>query len=300
MDYGCYLKNDVLYWSNCEFDKDYCYDEHGKYKCGLREWGEEPYHLNKCLERIFPNNVFIHNKYMKINNEYVINRMGSKIRPDYMCEELKMVVEFDGEPWMGGGHYTDPNVALKDLENKAILEDLGYKVIRIPFYVQLDNDAIEYYFGVKYTGDPLYDMYYDHGFIFPECKTPAYFCMEGLKKFQNDLFELPSPIATRILFSLGYRILFNNNNKINTYENIIPTSLSDICKGSYAHHNISIIFNGDIINESLYKIMCLPCGNDDILEDIDYIDDDCIVGGKVFKSRTYKYSDKFINEVFNA
>lgn len=46
--------------------------------------------------------------------------------------------------------------------------------------------------------------------------------------------------------------------------------------------------------------MRLPCGNDDILEDIDYIDDDCIVCGKVFKSRTYKYSDKFINEVFNT
>ena len=109
------------------------------YDDGLREYTIDTYNgLNKCLEKLFQNNEFIHDKFLKINGNYVLNKIGNKIRPDYLCKELKLIVEFDGYH-----HYLDPYVIYKDNINTELLKDLGYNVIRIPFYIQLDNTANE-------------------------------------------------------------------------------------------------------------------------------------------------------------
>lgn len=199
------------------FFKDSPFNDKGIYKPGLREYPksnckEQDNHLSSVLKKLFPNNIFVHNKFIKHGGEYIFDHNGSKIRPDFFCEELKMIIEFDGESWQGGGHFTDPNVAYKDLDHTTILGKLGYTVIRIPFYVQLDKEAIKHYFNIDYTGQ-LYEMCYDHGFLYPDMKTPAFFCELGLNRFIKDLWELPIDIVHRILMTIDYLYLLNNDNK---------------------------------------------------------------------------------------
>jgi very-short-patch-repair endonuclease len=41
------------------------------------------------LKRIFPSETFIHDK--------VVPNSNTKTRPDYRCEKLKLIIEFDGD-----------------------------------------------------------------------------------------------------------------------------------------------------------------------------------------------------------
>lgn len=177
-----------------------------KYNDGLREFGDTPNCLNKCLEKLFPNNIFVHNKYLKINDAYVLNSLKQKIRPDYICEELKLIIEFDGDSGKNG-HYTDPFVILKDNENYKTLTELGYKIIRIPFYVQLNKDVIKYFFDLNYDG-MLYDTVNDHGFMHPLCVLPSQFCEHGIDKLVYDLHNLPTEIVKDIIKSLKFRLQY--------------------------------------------------------------------------------------------
>jgi very-short-patch-repair endonuclease len=176
------------------------------YDNGLREFGKTDNCLNKCLEKLFPNNVFIHNKFIKNNGKFVINEFGQKIRPDYRCDELKLIVEFDGDSGKNG-HYTDPFVILKDQINTKILENLGYKVVRIPFYVQLDKSAIKYFFNIDYN-NRLYKTSCDHGFLHPLIILPSQFCETGIYRFLNDLTYIPKDILMTINESIESRIKY--------------------------------------------------------------------------------------------
>lgn len=49
-------------------------------------------------------------------------------------ESLKLIVEIDGLP-----HYQNPIVILKDKEKTKLYEEFGYKVVRIPYFIQLTN-----------------------------------------------------------------------------------------------------------------------------------------------------------------
>ena len=191
------------------------------YKDGLREFGETDNCLNKCLEKLFPNNLFIHDKFLKHNEKYVINKFGQKIRPDYVCEELRLIIEFDGESGKNG-HYTDPFVILKDQINTKILENLCYKVIRIPFYIQLDKLTIKYFFNIEYN-QQLYDTASDHGFLHPLITLPSQFCETGIYRFLNELTYIPKETLITIIESLEYRIKYYEDN-LNVYDKslVIP------------------------------------------------------------------------------
>lgn len=98
---------------------------------GMHRTGLEDY-----LAAIFPeipSSEWIHNKG--------ITGLGRKIRPDYRCERLKLIVEFDGLP-----HYRDPERIKVDYENTRLYEGHGYKVIRIPYFIQLSNDVVRQMF----------------------------------------------------------------------------------------------------------------------------------------------------------
>lgn len=104
------------------------------------------------------------------------------IRPDYRCEELKLIVEFDGTQ-----HYQKPDRIRKDYENQEIYENLGYKVVRIPYFIQLTNEVVEQMFG-RCVNIPLFDPSVPSMGI-KGVNTPAYCCPAGLirmaKEFRN-------------------------------------------------------------------------------------------------------------------
>ena len=104
--------------------------------------------LDKYLEVIFPNTTdWIHDKAFGLHNNE-----SYKIRPDYRSDSLKLIVEFDGLP-----HYTDPAVIIKDDKNTNIYKQNGYKVVRIPYFIQLTNEAVEILFGI--TVKELFSMF---------------------------------------------------------------------------------------------------------------------------------------------
>ena len=201
------------------------------YHDGLREYSTDANGLNKCLEKLFPNYVFIHNKFLKLNNAYVTNKYGQKIKPDYVCEELKLIIEYDGDQ-----HYTDPIVIFKDIINTECLTQLGYKVVRIPYYIQLDYNTIKYLFNVEYK-TPLYEMCYDHGFTHPLAKLPTTFCIDGIKRFRNELFNIPGDTLKHVFMSLSYRIKYFKDNYDNDASKmlVIPTTLHDMFKHLFSN-----------------------------------------------------------------
>ena len=138
--------------------------------------------LDEYLKFIFPEtNDWVHDKSMKD-----INKLVSRKRPDYRSESLKLIIEFDGLP-----HYQSPKQIIKDKENTLLYESLGYKVIRIPYFIQLTQEAIKI----------LFNKEVNHEYVFPNDipslginseATPAYLCYDGIQKMKEDFQKFPS------------------------------------------------------------------------------------------------------------
>ena len=126
---------------------------------GLKRTG-----LDEYLAVIYPEiskDEWIHDK--------TVPECKKKIRPDYRCESLKIIIEFDGLQ-----HYTNPSNILKDIENTKLYEDLGYKVIRIPYFIQLSNDVIKSKFN-REVNEKMFNPKFPSLGVLGE-NTPAYLC----------------------------------------------------------------------------------------------------------------------------
>lgn len=129
--------------------------------------------LNVYLNTIFPDVTdWVHDKVL-----YTIRK-----RPDYRSDSLKLIVEFDGLP-----HYQKPDIILNDYKSIEIYNNFGYKVVRIPYFIQLTNDAVKTLFSVD-VKTKLFDenisslssKYYN---------TPAYLCAAGIKRMANEFLK---------------------------------------------------------------------------------------------------------------
>ena len=148
---------------------------------GLHRTGLEEY-----LSAIFP-----HVKADEWVHDKAIPGAKKRVRPDYRCESLKLIVEFDGLP-----HYTNPDRILADDANDAFYASLGYKVVRIPYFIQLTNEAIETLFGVK-VSEPMFDT------TIPSLgskgrNTPAYLCTAGIRRMAKDFRKFPEQYAVNV------------------------------------------------------------------------------------------------------
>lgn len=143
--------------------------------------------LEEYLEIIFPNvNDWIHNKNMKD----VDSSLGRK-RPDYRSESLKLIVEFDGLP-----HYQSPLQIKKDKENTLIYESLGYKVVRIPYFIQLTREAIKILFNI----DVGFDLFNPNipSLGIKSGATPAYLCYDGVVRMKEEFQNFPTQYKLNI------------------------------------------------------------------------------------------------------
>ena len=143
-------------------------------KTGLHRTGLEEY-----LAVIFPEipaDEWVHDK--------CVPGLKRKIRPDYRCERLKLIVEFDGLP-----HYKNPNTIKKDEEKDKIYKDAGYKVVRIPYFIQLTNEVIEKLFGVT-VKEQMFDPTVASLGVCGR-NTPAYCCPAGIDRMARGYKEFP-------------------------------------------------------------------------------------------------------------
>ena len=133
--------------------------------------------LEKYLKIIFPETTdWVHNKKMP----------GAKgdCRPDFRSDSLKIVIEFDGIL-----HYTNPGNIIADRKKDEAYKEAGYKVVRIPYFIQLTNEVVEKLFGKK-VDEPLFSP--KIASLFSALKnTPAYLCPAGVVRMAREFREYP-------------------------------------------------------------------------------------------------------------
>jgi len=151
---------------------------------GLHRTGLEDY-----LKVIFPEiHDWIHDKALgEVSGEKI------RSRPDYRSEKLKLIIEFDGLQ-----HYTKPDIILKDQRLSEVYTRLGYKVVRIPYFIQLTNKAVKTLFGID-VPEKLFDESISSLGI-QGLNTPAYLCPAGVKRMAEEFKRFPEQYKTNIDF----------------------------------------------------------------------------------------------------
>ena len=142
--------------------------------------------LEDYLEVIFPGRTWIHDKpFGKHGDKYF------RIRPDFLCESEKLIVEYDGLQ-----HYTSPLEIRKDRANQAIYESFGYKVVRIPYFVQFTKDTVKALFGVELSHDlaspslPSMSVKWNN--------TPAFCCPAGVERMAQEFHQHPQQYEVNV------------------------------------------------------------------------------------------------------
>ncbi len=105
------------------------------------------------------------------------------------------MVEFDGNQ-----HYQRAAHVLGDQRRDEIVRAAGYRVIRIPYFVQLDDRVIDALFG-RHVADGSHFKDFPHGFIADTVVFPADYCELGVERLRRDL-ERFQVIKAEILASL--------------------------------------------------------------------------------------------------
>ena len=137
--------------------------------------------LNEYLKVIFPDiDDWVHDKVLGLT----VNNKVCRKRPDYRSEKLKMIVEFDGIQ-----HYTMPDRIKNDVLSTKFYESLGYKVVRIPYFIQLTNKAVKYFFNVD-VKEPLFNENI-HSMDKNDRNTPAFLCGAGVLRMIEEFKHHP-------------------------------------------------------------------------------------------------------------
>lgn len=136
---------------------------------------------------------------------------GSRRRWDmaYEIGSQTTVVEFDGDV-----HYRNSLKIKVDAEKDAVAEKLGYYVVRIPYWVQLNIETLFYYFGLE----EKIKQDFPHGFIVTKI-FPASYSELGVERFSRELENLPKEIQKGVVKSLRDRAVEHGDHYV------VPSSL---------------------------------------------------------------------------
>ena len=122
--------------------------------------------------------------YEVIHNKKVPDSNIQK-RPDYRIEELGLIIEYDGDR-----HFKSSEVIKTDLLKEQVYKELGYTVIRIPYFLCLTSDVIYELFNehVDIDTDKLKDFNLSgHGFITEKSCATVGILFVWAKTFQRIL-----------------------------------------------------------------------------------------------------------------
>jgi len=157
------------------------------------------HNLGKFLLMNFNDGIWIHDK-----------KFVGRSRPDYRNDKLKLIVEFNGHQ-----HYTSSKRIVQDEIKLNEETKLGYKVVEIPYFVQLSTDVCKILFDVELK----IEQKYPHGFIDDKCILPADFCELGIERFKSDIKKFAC-IKNEIVDSLKTKHKTLKNKKL-----VLPLSL---------------------------------------------------------------------------
>ena len=145
--------------------------------------------LEEYLQVIFPKiDDWIHDKAIG-----EVNGIRHRKRPDYRSEKLKIIVEFDGLQ-----HYTNPDIIAKDIQHIELYNSFGYRVVRIPYFIQLTNKAVKTLFNID-----VEEELFDETIPSLSCEgrnSPAYLCPAGAKRMAEEFRKFPEQYKTNVDF----------------------------------------------------------------------------------------------------
>lgn len=137
---------------------------------------------------IFPSvNDWVHDKTTGL----ILNNKKLRKRPDYRSDKLKLIIEYDGLP-----HYQKPDIILKDYSDTKLYERFGYKVVRIPYFIQLTRSSVKQIFDV----DCDFELFSENvpSLNIESCNTPAYLCNAGIIRMANEFRLFPEQYQVNI------------------------------------------------------------------------------------------------------
>jgi len=106
-----------------------------------------------------------------------------------------VLVEYDGDE-----HYRDSLKIKADREKSQLAQERQMQLVRVPYWVQLDNVTLRHYFGMT----AKIEQDFPHGFITTKL-FPASFCELGIERFRTDLNGLPAQVHDAVIKSLRER-----------------------------------------------------------------------------------------------
>jgi hypothetical protein len=139
---------------------------------------------------------------------------GSRYRWDmsYQIDGMVAVVEYDGDE-----HYRHSLKMKADGAKDEIARKQGCRVVRFPYWIQLDNLTLHHYFGLEAE----IQQSFPHGFITTKL-FPASFCELGIERFRVELLIIPAKVRAAVISSLRERVAEHG------LQYVLPTSLVDI------------------------------------------------------------------------
>lgn len=139
---------------------------------------------------------------------------GSRYRWDmsYQIDGVVTVVEYDGDE-----HYRHSLKMKADRAKDEIARKQGCRVVRFPYWIQLDNLTLKHYFGLE----AQIEQSFPHGFITTKL-FPASFCELGVERFQAELLALPGSVRDAVISSLRQRVAEHG------LQYVLPKSLAAI------------------------------------------------------------------------
>jgi tRNA/rRNA methyltransferase/tRNA (cytidine32/uridine32-2'-O)-methyltransferase len=142
--------------------------------------------LDDYLPFLYPDKTWIHDKPFGKRGG-----LSYRIRPDFLCEEEKLIIEFDGLQ-----HYTNPLNIRKDRENQVVYESFGFTVIRIPYFINLTTDVVKEMFGINTHGN-MFDPNLPSMSVKWQ-NTPAFCCVNGIRRMVEDFKRYPQQYEVNI------------------------------------------------------------------------------------------------------
>jgi hypothetical protein len=150
-----------------------------------------------------------------IHNKSIPNSKNKRFKPDFYSNEYMLILEFDGFY-----HYNNSKQIKRDFKKDIEYISLGYKIIRIPYFIQLSNNLIKTIFNI----DINIKQIYKNGFIDDKALLPADFCELGIEKFKSNLVQFYY-CKDEIIESLQNKII-----KYNDIDVVLPKSLQYLVK----------------------------------------------------------------------
>ncbi|WP_051786157.1 PDDEXK family nuclease [Endozoicomonas numazuensis] len=161
--------------------------------------------LGEIFSKLLPEEEIIHDKS-------VPNSKNKRRRPDYRFVSKKLIVEFDGD-----SHYCKAKRIIDDKEKDNDYIRLGYQVVRIPYFIQMNDELLGYIFGKNHNLQ--FEQVYPHGFIDKKAILPADFCELGIDQFKEDLNKFHE-FKNEIIKSLQDKI-----SELGNVNLVLPSSL---------------------------------------------------------------------------